>query len=383
MSSNSAFHDYKIFIKKNLKTIVGTMVITLIVLLSAALFYATKTEEEVVVDDEYVVEQILPQIDNSADVEQLSSSDQEVLTDYLNKQSYSFRIYVENEDNTVFTDNELLKQVLLENDLVQAIAEQTDSEFIPTKDLAVSVFTVRGSEMIQVKVGTGNPEYNQRIANYYYDFIENGNLTLLDDKNIYFVDSEPIAFEEIYGITEEDQEVEESFQQKVVTYLEIIIIVSLLGVLGGLILGTFISIIKESLNKKIPSIYNFDLFSTNAVVNLDSIPDDSVDDETALIVQSITAENKNNKLILSEKPLDAYLKEQITETASTSNKQYYVDIANMENINLENVEEIVILVQTYGTSKKWFEKQMEQVKALALPVKVIRLPIDDVFFSED
>lgn len=378
MNSNSKFYDLKVFMQKNIKIIIGTTISVMIILLTGVLFSIAMNGEEGL-DYEYINDQLLPTIETTADVDNLSDSDQEMLTEYLDEESYSFRFYIYNEDSA-FTDNVLLKEILLDEQLTQTASEQTNSQFLPTEERAISVSTVNGSEMLQVKIGTGNMEYNERISNFYYQFINEGNISLFDDKSIYFVDSEPIIFEELNNV----EPIEElTFQQKLTTNIEVLVIVGLIAILGGLILGIFVSIIKESINKKIPSIYNFDLTHVETVVNLDSIPVKTTNDMNNIIIQAIVAENKSNKLILSEKNMEPHISGKLEDITSKSDNHYFINVKNIEEFQLDTVEEVVILIQIYGTSKQWFEKQIEQIKGLNSPVKVIRLPMESNIFKED
>lgn len=382
MTTSSALNDYKLFLRKNFKIILGSMIALIAAMLLAVTYFITRPEQQTVPDEDYIQEEIFPRLEVANDMEKLSSSEEELLTDYLNKESYSFRIYVENDDGSVFTDNFLLRQILVADPLVQEIQEETTVEFSLPAEVVVTVFQISGSEMLQIKVGTGNGELNQQVINYYYNYIENGNLSLFNDKSVYIIDETPFSFEDVYGTSEIVEHQEMTFLQNLKANIEIFLIVTILGVLAGIILGLFVAMIKERFSREIPSIYNFNLYGDRTLVNLDAIPLNQVSNVDTLVVQSILGNRKKNKLVLSEEPLASELIKKLEQGSSTSNSELQIYSKNFEEADLNPVEEIVVLIQVFETSKEWFEKQMELVKTTNVPVKIIRLPLRSELFSK-
>ena len=232
MNNTRSFYDFISFLKHNIKVILVTSIVVFLALLTASI-YSILTNQEEVINEEYVINEILPEIDETTTLDSLGNQEQTALTNYLNRHSYSFRIYIENEDSTPFRDNELLRQFLIEENMVNHVENETGSEFTPSPDLAVSVFDISGSYMLQIKVGTGNLEDNLRIANYYYDILENEDLSILQNKTLHFVDSEPVIFEEMHGIEEVFSTPEEqpNVIQRLLNNIETILIVSILGII--------------------------------------------------------------------------------------------------------------------------------------------------------
>lgn len=382
MTTSSALNDYKLFLRKNFKIILGSMIALIAAMLLAVTYFITRPEQQTVPDEDYIQEEIFPRLEVANDMEKLSSSEEELLTDYLNKESYSFRIYVENDDGSVFTDNFLLRQILVADPLVQEIQEETTVEFSLPAEVVVTVFQISGSEMLQIKVGTGNGELNQQVINYYYNYIENGNLSLFNDKSVYIIDETPFSFEDVYGTSEIVEHQEMTFLQNLKANIEIFLIVTILGVLAGIILGLFVAMIKERFSREIPSIYNFNLYGDRTLVNLDAIPLNQVSNVDTLVVQSILGNRKKNKLVLSEEPLASELIKKLEQGSFTSNSELQIYSKNFEEADLNPVEEIVVLIQVFETSKEWFEKQMELVKTTNVPVKIIRLPLRSELFSK-
>lgn len=380
MKNNTSYYEFKVFLSKNKKLIIGSafsvfLALLLILLIS---FRVDEEAEEITeeINEELVLSEILPAINNIEDVGELSEEEREIFMEYLDKESYSIRLVIENPDSSAFVDNKLLKELLLEDSIIQRITEESESEFIPTPEIAVSVSRVEGSSMMKINVGTGTREYNEEIINYFVNLLDDNTFSLLENRDIYFVDSEPIIYEEL----EEEQiegiivEEDEGYLAVLTSNIEIILIVSLIGLLGGISVGIVLSIFKEKFNKNIPSIYSFNLLPNHTLIKLDSILPKTKIDVDEVIVQSIVGKNKTNKLIMSEHPLSEELYNSVLSFGEQSNAEYNMNISNMEKTRLENIEEIIILIQNYRTSKLWFEKQIEQTKALQIPVKIIRIP---------
>src|SRR5690625_1281116 len=116
MNNSSKFYDLKIFMKKNSKIIIISTFAVILALLSGVFYFISTggTEE---LDVEYVNDELLPSIETKADFDELSNDNQDIILEYLEQESYSFRVYIQNEDSA-FTDNVLLKQILINDELV-------------------------------------------------------------------------------------------------------------------------------------------------------------------------------------------------------------------------------------------------------------------------
>lgn len=268
--------------------------------------------------------------------------------------------------------------MLIKDTLVEEIEDQTNSEFIPNADIAVSAFNINGSYMMQVKVGTGNPEYNFEIANYYYELLRSENFALFENKTVLFVDSEPIVFEEMHNI-EEYTDVQSETQgifEIILMNIENILIVAVLGTILGFFVGITLSIFKEIMGKKVSNIYNFDSLEKYNLVNLDVISKDKSEDTDTMIVQAITAYKTVNSLVISEHPLT---EEIITQINSKAKNRVNFNVNEMETAQLGAIEEVNILIQLHVTSKEWLERQLELMKIINVPVNIIRMPEKDNF----
>lgn len=377
MNNKRSFYDFKYFFIKNLKVILASTILVAIGLTLVSTYTVFQTQETEI-NEEDLIEEIITSADTPSFLESLNSEERETWTEFLNRQSYSFRIYVENEDSSPFRDNELLRQMLIKDTLVEEIEDQTNSEFIPNADIAVSAFNINGSYMMRVKVGTGNPEYNFEIANYYYELLRSENFALFENKTVLFVDSEPIVFEEMHNI-EEYTDVQSETQgifEIILMNIENILIVAVLGTILGFFVGITLSIFKEIMGKKVSNIYNFDSLEKYNLVNLDVISKDKSEDTDTMIVQAITAYKTVNSLVISEHPLT---EEIITQINSKAKNRVNFNVNEMETAQLGAIEEVNILIQLHVTSKEWLERQLELMKIINVPVNIIRMPEKDNF----
>lgn len=374
------------FLKQNFKIILLTTLVfsSTIVILASNFINERRSQEsnnQVTIDEEYIVNDVLPNIKELEDINELSKSEVNTLNDYLNKDSYSFRFIVENPDFTLFNDRVILKEFLINNKLIKNLSKEENIEWAVIPELAVRVNSVEDSELLELTIRTGNKEYNKKIASYYYELLSEENIPFLDTKTTYLVSSVP----EIKNTSSESSEptITENIDVPIdrVNSMKEILITTVIGVVGGLILGIIISIIKDIYNKKIPSIYNFKLTENQKIINLDLI---SFTDKLNVseLMSLLKINNKSTKkLLLSEHPITIESKEQFQNCMKTNSAIDINYVKNIENYNLSEVNEVIVLIEIYKTSKEWYEQQIKALKNLDKEVKIIRLPLKRDFLN--
>lgn len=367
MNENS-YYDFKLFIKKNLKIILLSVILVTLFVISLFTFKMLNDNDEVLNDD-YVINEVIPNIENSNDFENLSPEKNDALTQYLSKESFSFRIYIENENSNVFNDNNLVKEVLIEESVLQRLDSETNYSFDMLPEVAVSVFNIKGTSMMQIKIGTGDYSKNKEIADFYYQLLQNKDIPLFENKSVYFVDSEPVVFEEMNDSEAVNEEEPLSNLEIVTSNLDAIFIVLIMGLVGGSIIGIIISLLIDFFSNKITSIYKIDAINNIKIVYLDRIFAKA--DKKALTTSLVTifSENTSEKLILSEYELNKDFQNQLAIS-----EQNIQNSRNIEGLDVENIEEIIVLVGVYDTTKQWIQRELEILRGINVKVKIIRIP---------
>lgn len=365
---NKNYYDLKMFFKKRFILIISIMIG--VVVAGVALFlYDLSTTEVTNYNEEYILDEVVRDINS---VDELEDEEYEAAIDYLSIGSYSFRIFIENENSSTFTDNNLLKEFLLQESIIEDIEAETGEMFPILPDLALSVFNVRGTSMIQIKVGTGEQEINREIASYYYQLIENNEVEFLENKTAYLVDENIIEFSEEnnleYG---EAEDINLSFSESVANNIDGLLIVSILSGIVGFIVGIVIGLLIELLNKKITTIYSFDSNNID-VIYLDRILEKTKNTSESMVmaIQSILNKDNKKRIILSESSLEEFDKYENMNLLEVSNS-----VLKLEK-KIDNVEEIVILVKPYQTTKDWFENELEFMSNLKKDITVYRISAD-------
>lgn len=382
MQYRNDLYDYKVFLKKNYKLILFTTLIIIIGLFGAAFLLRGEdtelSEDEVAEERDQQQEEILSALQSEEiEIYQLDSDEQAELKEYLHREAFYFRTVIENEDYSVFDDTVLLREIFFDEDILNAIQESTSINFTLPPEIFMNISTLNNSSVIEFSFGTGNDTSDRTLANFYYNYLQNGDIPVLENKRITFLDSSPEKHE-IKEVPEEIIELasQEEAPDRGSQILEIVLIVAVIGLLIGLAIGIFAALIKEMFGKTIPSMYNFSQSNVMGdVVRLDAIPEQNQETYEKLTLQTIFSNTSSSKLVLNEFDFMPSISSKLDKYTSDATSQELFYANEIEEVPLEKrFDEVIIFVEMYTTTKDWYEKISEQVKSLKVPVKVIRLP---------
>jgi hypothetical protein len=366
--NNIALYDFKIFLKKNLTLILSTGGIVFALSLILVLFSAFSTMREVQTIDEVNLEEgqqindIIPFIANEREFTELSEEQQSMINDYLEAESYSFRFAIENEDSTFFTQTNLLETLLINEFNFNSLYSYRTEGAITLPSLILGVNQEAESPVLTISISSGNKEANSQLANFYYDLISEGNLSLLSGRTVYMLDEYPVlsasVFNDPVNYQYEPIDVETfGLIEALRNNLEQIVIVGIIGIIGGLGLGLFLSVVKDRFGSVVSSIDYLELKNNQELVKLDAITNG---DSTNTLDAVIT--NLTNKSVIIIEDQDAIRTNALVKSSS-----------NIVDADINGAEEVIIMVECYGTHKKWLVKQLESLKMLDIPTKIIRI----------
>lgn len=373
MTHESDWKDYKLFIKKNSKLIFIVTILTILMVTGATYLYqreSTNNSEENDVEEIFQEEILSGIINSEIEYGELTDSEREELHEYLNDKSRYFKVVIETEDYEVFRDAALLEEILLQKNVIAEFKDDINTPISDFSELFISVSPTNDSSSLEFSVGTGDEEDNQIISDFYYQFLTNNNSEFLENKNIFFLDSEPLERE-----IENDEDLIDETPDQTTPMLEVIAIVVGVGVMVGILGGLGFAFLKEMFTKVMPSLYNFKSHNNiEKVIRLDHIVLEDKADVDKILNNLIQINGNISKLVLSDTEVNHAIKDDQKSISNMENADIHY-INSLEDLDtFSSYDEVLVLVELYRSSKEWFNKEIEQLKIYDSKVTVIVMP---------
>lgn len=380
LNNKELIYNLVLFLKNNIKII---LLSTLIIAGTIIFFFSLNrnnaneqfiSNDDIVINEEYVIKEILPVINNESDINQLTNVEQEALDTYLNTDTYHFSFIVENQNESLFQDDQIIKQLLSSKEHNDYVSEEIveSREFLP--GLMLNVERREGSSIFDLSIATGNRTLNRRISKYYIEVLDQNEINFLNNKNIHLLDTRPVfvdstkTFETLRIVNSPEENLAKSRDSRN------IIITTVAGILAGLVIGFIISFTKELFNKRISYIYNYNLKGNKNLINLDLIPEVANLDLIEAVKSNLLKSSNTRFLLITQSYLGSSLKSEINEINLDAEVRFTQNIRNIKQSEVEEVDEIVILIELGKTPKKWYEDQMKFLDKYDIDIKIIRLP---------
>lgn len=285
------------------------------------------------------------------------------------QQTYSFDVYVEQDNLGVFTNSYLLESLLTRDDIVSEIEKESNLTISPvlekyneshevittTDDDPINVKRDTSTNIMTVSFGIGTGEENREAAEVYYEWFSTTDLAFFDDKSVFEI-SEPQVMEK------------ETIDEQLETNSPISIIIRLiLTLFGGIVLGVVISLMRVLFNKKI--MYGFAYSWGEEDIYLNYSDNNQYND----IAHSIAQPNFGNKVILSETDLNSDFRKSLKELAQ--DKSNLIFSSNVSQVDSTiAVDEFVIIVKRKESTKQWYQNQRRQLKSYRSSIiKVVQI----------
>lgn len=340
MSSKVFFREFGRFLKEN-RTIYITFAVVGIVIFGISQFLG------------------------SNDVEK----EEETIQIQENTRMATFIFYVENTDQSVYTNSNFLDSVFLSSEYVdgaeintnieisELIEKQLESGFVPTLLDRGYIGLGRNvhNETMQFQVKLGTEEENLAVANYYFDLLLNDEIPFLNNKTIYIV-SEPYLAE----LTEEN--ISASNKTSSDSSLPVLLLKGMLFTGGGLIVGILTMFLYHFFTNKINYAFSYEVDASDTFFMFRN--------NNAEFVNTVVNPSYGKKLVLSQEKFSDPLKHKMT--GGKAEKIFFSNQLILEN-PAENFEEIVFVIIENQTDKEWYYKQREVLKNFSVPVKIIQI----------
>ncbi|SEI54085.1 hypothetical protein SAMN04488113_102171 [Alkalibacterium gilvum] len=286
-----------------------------------------------------------------------------------------FNFYVENEDGSAFNNTSILEQFLLMEDTLESISNNTNIDILsmfqeerrssfertPENRGVLGLTRNTYSNRLSLIVQTPKQSDNLTIANYIYDMIRNDEIPILADKEVYFFET-PRKLDSVL-VSEEVMEVE-----KTENSLINILISAITSLLFGFVIFSGIAFLRALFSNQLN--YSFAYFREED--DQFEILDRRVNnfDEVKHMVSIPEVEER---IILSELGSESVIKN--NEILPLNNNAIKVRYLNdLVDVKLQSsAAEVLVIVVTSKTTRKWYRKQRKFLKAYNLPVKVLQV----------
>lgn len=292
-----------------------------------------------------------------------------------------FEIYIENEDGTIFNNNNLLTSYFTKESFIDNIAEETgvniDDVNEKLKELGIQeqvqpIHAFRNnSGTITVSIRTGNEKKNLEVATFIFNKLTDGSIDFLNNKGVYEF-KEPQFIEDV----EEDTEVAQINQsiQSNRSFTAVVKYVSA-GFFVGLVISIGITFVKTMLSKHLNYSFNYHINENHQFMLFDKYL--SSDKH---LVRFIGLPYKKTKVIISENSIpESFMRainndSEITINNIKENKMSLVTRESIAELDIDNdFSEIIILINSNHTTRKWYQMQKLLVDYYMIPVKIVQI----------
>lgn len=372
MENGLSLLDFKQFMKQKKWIIIITMIFVTVALIIITLSSET-VENEKPQNDGAEVEGINDISDTRVrelllkEEEKLSQSDIVAIKEYLFEDAYEFRVYIENQDGSVYGKANLTKEILLSDQVISTVQDQIDTELEMIRDYFIDIEYNSNNAVYTISIGAGNQKDSQLISDIYFDILSNDSIPVLSEKLVYHFEESPVSVQHENNIDNEsssDTEVEEG------SLLRNIVLSILVGSILGLVFGILLAYIYSMFETKIHALYNLNLQSTDMYISF-SGEVDKIDFVNEKLLHVISYPTDKNKLLLCQnKETLIKLKDSLANInyldATYENEAYKVSPESHFN-------EVIIITEDGTTDKEWYQRQRNQVKVYKSINKIIRL----------
>ena len=312
-------------------------------------------------------------------IENVESVDKQDGADFIvETEPAFFQFIVEYEDGSLFNNPLLIEEYILQEEvlnqastvtntnlnLVKVIENTENNVLVDINDFGYSkvigVYRDDATYINEFYVNVGNERENIRIANFFYDYLREGQVPFIADKDIYFFEDPKILSIE----DETDATLETESQQINFSLIKNLIIGSILGALLSLaaLLGlTFLS-------KKLKYSFSYTIQEDDYYFLVDS----KLDYEEELKKLLYTPQSANRVVVKEDNSADVdYFGKLLSDISSNEPILQVNNFLTIENPS--QIDRLIYIIEEDVTSRKWYNNQRKLDRAYEIPTVVIQV----------
>lgn len=372
MRDELKFKDFYRFLIDNKKTIVSTIVVTLIMGLAFAGLSNLGLDDSDTVNTKPVESSKLISEEKYEEyaewpIEQFTDPQIKQMQAYLLPKAYKITLYTEHEDYEPITNTTFMREVFRNNDVIDYIEENLDENLTPNVDFAIHIENLGNSGVYELHFQRGSQEKSLELAYTVMDAIDQDVIPVLKNKNVYFVEEEPELVQQDYSDSE--NEITDNFNFSIKSLIKDVIIFGLIGIILGTIVGISIALLGLVTSKNVTALFDYAQKDSDKVVRLNHLK--QVDQKEYLnkgLININTPTIKSKVVLYDEKTKEAW---NDLFARLKPNVSKYNDFANVSS-EIKDIDEVIILSKINETSKAWYNNQRVQLNGYNIPIKIIQ-----------
>lgn len=281
-----------------------------------------------------------------------------------------FNVYIEDNQDNPFINNLLLQEEFTTPQVLAQVSEETNTnlnelventlnrvyvDYTPAGHMNIVSVTRNGSSQIhEIAVNVGDIEENLNIANYYFDYLLDGNVSFLEDKEIY-VFREPTAFEQ-------DDEQNSGIGTNLNGNGSNLIVLGLAGAVFGAVATLFLMFFLALFSKKLVYSFSYFVHENNYFV----LVNNKSDKEEQLDLLLGTPQTANKVAVIENTASNE-------ATLGRDSKGLTVVNHVLEIGNLDAVDRLVLIIEEGQTTREWYNTQRILAEKHAAPIYIVQI----------
>lgn len=368
MNDELTIKDFWLFIKDSKKIIGLTILSVTLLLLGYSLlnfFTSSRVEEAEPVETEETIPTSYEELEE-VPFELMTTSEVVYMQDYLEEKAYKFMFFVKNTNDEPIGNLNMMRAIFRHERVVEQVEEVLGERLFPDPTLSVNILSFADSGLFQLQLGRVNNEASERLAQVYYDLIENGEIEVLNEFEVTLFEDSPIPLTHL--VTEEEVDETIVTERNNVLLIRNLVMMSIVGIAAGLLLGIAVAVLLSYLSKYVSHIYIYENKFNDKIVRLNHLSDN--EETKGKLNQNILYPKNSKKLVLIDQhSLDGTK----TNIGELSSEDILVRNDFSELATDQDIDEVIILSQLHKTRKAWYKNQRVQLSGYAFPVKIIQI----------
>lgn len=377
MKDELNFKDFYDFLIDNIKTILGTILLFILVVTGLVIYSHISVDPSEDVGDSTgspveltrgtLTEERYQEVADWP-LEIYSESQISQMQRYLLPRAYRITIYTEHEDHEPIANTTFMREVFRNRQVLDYVESRLGEELTPALEFAVHVENLANSGVYELHFQRGTREESLELGYIMMDAIQEDVIPVLENKTVYFVSEEPIPIINDYSEYTNDTN-RDSSGVNPQAIIRDILIYSIIAAVIGLIVGIIVALVLSSFKSKITALHDYAREESDKIIRLNHLKKIKENEKIKKGLNNINLPEAYKKIIIYDTETEEYFESLFTQV--DSNISRYTDFSLVRDSE-GPIDEIVILSLVNETSKSWYNNQRVQLKGYNIAVKVIQ-----------
>lgn len=318
-------------------------------------------------------------IDVNLDKNEKLNNSSEPIEFHVDKNEANFYFYIENDNGTSFTNHYLIEQYITSPKILQKASASTNTKIdkivVETENRTIASYNETGETkvigvkrndttgMFEFHVNINNEDANLRIANYFYEYVVNKEIPLLEKKSIYLYQEPKMKEVSQVSVFDDETELDKIEEYNIFKAITIGLIFGSVITIGMLLIFSF-------LTKTINYVFTYYLADSDYFF----LVDEGMDYKDEL-VKLLTSLSSSEHLVICEsnnkKSKNIDFVNILKKSRSTNTFKEIRSILDVSNY--KEVQRITYVLEEGITSREWYNKERKLSEPYKIPTSVIQV----------